>query len=303
MSDYDINGLRARLGPVGVWTTMIGEVSARAEQDAAREIEALGFGALWFGESPDNKEALVHASILLQGTSSMTVATGIANIYGRDPLAAQLGANALGEAYGGRFLLGIGVSHAPLVTMRGHEYASPLQTMRAYLEAMDAVTYRPPAPETAVPRVLAALRPRMLELARDRTQGVHPYFVPVAHTERAREILGSEPLLAPEIMVLLDSDETRARAMARETVGRYLGLPNYVNNLRDLEYTDDDFAGGGSDRLVDDIVAWGGPDALRERVDAHLRAGADHVAVQPLGRDLQTQLADLRVLAPVLLER
>jgi probable F420-dependent oxidoreductase len=303
MIDTDIAALRERLGPVGVWTTAIGEASAATERTVAREIESLGFRALWFGESARNKEALVHAAILLQATTGITVATGIANIYGRDPLAMELGANALAEAYDGRFLLGLGVSHAPMVASRGHDYSAPVTTMREYLDAMDSVTYAPPPPETPVPRVLAALRPRMLELARDRTAGAHPYFTPVAHTERARAILGADRLLAPELMVVLESDPARARTVARETTKRYLAMPNYVNNLRDLGYSEHDVEGEGSDRLVDDIVAWGGPDGIRERVDAHLRAGADHVAVQPLAADLEAQVEQLRVLAPVLLDR
>ncbi|WP_100343927.1 TIGR03620 family F420-dependent LLM class oxidoreductase [Compostimonas suwonensis] len=303
MSEITITALREQLGSVGVWSSKIGGASATAERAAAAEIESLGFRTLWFGEAADNKEAFVNASILLQATSSLTVATGIANIYARDPLAAELGANALGEAYGGRFVLGLGVSHAPMVASRGHDYAAPVRTMREYLDAMDSVSYTPPAPGFAVPRVLAALRPRMLELARDRTAGAHPYFVPVEHTERARAILGPDRLLAPELMVVLETDAARARAVARETTTRYLAMPNYANNLRELGYTEEDLAGGGSDRLVDDIVVWGDAAAIRERVDAHLRAGADHVAVQPLAADLESQLGQLRALAPVLLAR
>jgi len=302
MSDVDIPALRRKLGPVGVWTAAIGGESAATERDTAAEIEALGFAALWFGEAPQNKEALVHAGILLSATSSLVVATGIANVYGRDPASMKLGSEALGDAHPRRFVLGMGVSHAPLVQLRGHDYGKPVSTMRAYLEAMDATPYAPPAPAQPVPRILAALRPRMLELSRDAADGALPYFVPVAHTARAREALGPDRLLATEQMVLLETDPDRAREIARRTTAVYLSLPNYANNLRDLGYADDELTDGGSDRLVDDIVAWGTPDDVRARIDAHLEAGADHVPIQPLGR-LDRQLDQLRTLAPVVLDR
>lgn len=299
----NIDDLRARLGPVGVWLASIGGESAAIERDTAREIEALGYPALWFGEAPGNKEAFAHAGILLGATTDLVVATGIANIWVRDAMAMSLGAKALGEAHPGRFVLGMGVSHAPIVDTRGHSYGKPLTAMREYLDGMDAAEYVPPAPDPAVPVVLAALRPKMLELARDRTDGAHPYFVPVAHTERARAALGPDRLLAPELMVIVETDAERARTLARKTTAMYLGLPNYANNLREFGYSEDDLAGGGSDRLVDDIVAWGTPTDIAARVDAHLSAGADHVPIQPLADTLGGQRAQLRALAPVLLDR
>lgn len=299
--EVDVSARRAQLGPVGVWLGTLGGVSAAAAREAAREIEALGYPALWFGEAPRGKEAFVNAGILLHATARLVVATGIANIYARDAMAMRLAADALGEAHPGRFLLGMGVSHAPLVSVRGHDYGKPVTAMRGYLDAMDATTYSAPAADPPVPVMLAALRPRMLELARDRTAGAHPYFVPVAHTERARAALGPDRLLAPELMVVLESDPEVARATARRTTAMYLGLPNYANNLRDLGYSEEDLADGGSDRLVDDIVAWGSPDDIRARVDAHRGAGADHVPVQPLARTLEDQLQQLRELAHVLL--
>jgi probable F420-dependent oxidoreductase len=300
MANIDVDARRTQLGPVGVWLASIGGESAAVEREAVREIEALGYPALWFGESPRNKEAFAHAGLLLNATSRIVVATGIANIYARDPTSMRLGAEALGEAHPGRFLLGMGVSHAPMVTSRGHDYGKPVTAMRGYLDGMDAATYSPPPAEPPVPVVLAALRPKMLELARERTAGAHPYFVPVAHTERARAALGPDRLLAPELMVILERDPEVARATARKTTTMYLGLPNYAHNLRDLGYTEADLAGGGSDRLVDDIVAWGSVDDIRARVDAHREAGADHVPIQPLASTLIGQLAQLRALAPLL---
>ncbi|MCZ1007349.1 TIGR03620 family F420-dependent LLM class oxidoreductase [Streptomyces lydicus] len=186
--------------------------------------------------------------------------------------------------------------------VRGHSYAKPLAAMRAYLDAMDGAPYDGPRADPAPGRVLAALGPKMLELARDRTDGAHPYFVTPEHTARAREILGSGPLLAPEQAVLLESDPATARALAREHHLRpYLQLPNYTGNLRRLGFGDEDFLGGGSDRLVDAIVAWGDADAIRRRVAEHHEAGADHVAVQPVASDRGLGIEQLRELAPVLL--
>jgi probable F420-dependent oxidoreductase len=294
---------RERLGRVGVWWGALGLEPAAVERDAAAAVEALGYGALWYSETPVNKEAFAHAAILLGATQRIVVASGIANIYARDPAAAVNGAGALGEAFGDRFLLGIGVSHAPSVAMRGHDYGKPLTAMRAYLDAMDAATPRfPIAGGGEVPRVLAALRPRMLELARDRSAGAHPYFAPVEHTARAREVLGAGPLLAPEQAFVLETDPEKAREAARDHMKTYLRLPNYANNLRELGFGDDDFADGGSDRLVDAIVVWGEVDAVAERVRAHHEAGADHVCVQPLGASVDESRAWLRELAPAVVQ-
>jgi probable F420-dependent oxidoreductase len=292
---------RERLGRVGVWSGFVTRTSAAAEREVAVELEELGYGALWFGEGPRNKEILAHSAILLAATRTIAIATGIANIWVRDATAAANGANALGEAFDDRFVFGIGVSHAPIVDSRGHDYGRPLAAMRAYLDALEEISYDAPAPASPVPLVLAALRPRMLELSRDRTAGAHPYFTPPEHTAKAREILGAGPLLAPEQAVVLETDPTRAREIAREHTAGYLRMPNYVNNLRDLGFGDDDLAGAGSDRLVDAIVAWGDLDAIRARVRAHHDAGADHVAVLALAPTLEAAQAQLRELAPALL--
>ena len=293
--------LRALLGPVGVWLTLLGLRSAEQERAAAARIEQLGYPALWFGETPVNKEAFVHAGILLAATERIAVATGIANIYARDPAAMNAAANALEEAYPGRFVLGIGVSHAPAVAQRGHVYGKPVTAMRDYLDALDETRYLAPAPDPAPPLVLAALRRRMLRLGRDRAHGVHPYLVTPAHTARARAVLGPEPVLAPEQGVVLEADPGKARAIAREHLTNYLKLPNYTNSWREDGFGDADFADGGSDRLVDALIAWGDADAIAARVRAHHAAGADHVCVQPVIRDLDRAMAEVEALAPVLL--
>jgi probable F420-dependent oxidoreductase len=294
--------LRGRIGRVGVWLGSIGLMPAGEERAAIARIEELGYGAAWFGEGPTNREGLSHAALLLAASRRLTIATGIANIWVRDAAAAINGANTLNEAWEERFLLGLGVSHAPIVNSRGHDYSRPLTAMLTYLEAIDSQRYDAPAPERPSPVLLAALRPRMLELARERTAGAHPYFVPPSHTARAREILGPVPLLAPEQVVVLEPDPARARELARHHMALYLRLPNYVNNLRTLGYDDGDFADGGSERLVDAIVAWGDEAAIAGRVREHLDAGADHVAVQAYAETASQALTALERLAPALME-
>ncbi len=291
------------IGRVGVWTFSLELQPAAQAQEAAREIEALGYGAIWIPEAL-GREALVHASLLLAGTKRIPVATGIANIWARDPMAMAAGQKTLTEAFPDRFLLGIGVSHAPMVGMRGHAYDKPLSAMRAYLDAMDAAPFLAMPPTTEPRRVIGALAPKMLRLSAERAWGAHPYFVPPEHTQRAREVLGKGPLLAPEQAVVLERDATAARAIGRAHMAIYLGLPNYVNNLKRLGFTDDDVANGGSDRLVDAIVAWGDEDAIVRRVRAHHDAGADHVCVQVLEADPRAlPMAQWRRLAPALLGR
>jgi probable F420-dependent oxidoreductase len=290
-----------RLGRVGVWLGRLGWMPASVEREAAAEIESLGFPALWYSESHSNKESLSHAALLLAATSRMTIASGIANIYARDPTAMAAGANAVAEAYPGRFVLGLGVSHVAQVAPRGHEYRSPVATMREYLQAMDSAGYEGPRPAEPLPRVLAALRPRMLELAAARADGAHPYLVPVEHTRRARELLGEGKLLAPEQFVLLEHDPDTARELGRAAVSWYLEQPNYANSLRWLGFTDEDLGPKPSAHLVDALVAWGDEEAIAARVRAHLDAGADHVCVQPIGRDGdELGLEQLRRLAPAL---
>jgi probable F420-dependent oxidoreductase len=293
---------REQLARVGVWLGALGRASWPSAAAAARRIEALGYGALWISETPAAREPLAHAALLLDATERMSVATGIASIWSRDALAARNGAMTLAEAHPGRFTLGLGVSHAPAVKLRGQEYEKPLTAMRSYLDAFDAAPYEGAAPASPPPLLLAALRPRMLELARDRTAGAHPYFVPVEHTAIARERLGAGPVLAPEVSIVLETDPSAARARARSFMSLYLQLPNYTNNLRDLGWSDEDLADGGSDALVDAIVGWGDVDTVAARVRAHLDAGADHVCLQPVAAPVELAVGELERLAPALLD-
>lgn len=289
------------LGRVGVWLGNLGWAPATVEREVAAEVEELGYGALWYSEAHNSKESLSHGALLLAATRRITIASGIANIWVRDPMAMVAGANALAEAHPGRFVLGLGVSHPPQLAPRGHAYERPVARMRAYLEAMDAAAYTGPTPVKPLPRLLGALRPPMLELAAALADGAHPYLVPVEHTRRARSILGPGKLLATEQLVLLEDDPVVARARGREAIAWYLTLPNYTDNLRWLGFGEDDLAGGGSDRLVDALVASGDEQAVRARVSEHLEAGADHVCIQPIGRDGDPLGVDeLRRLTPAL---
>ena len=289
-----------RLGRVGVWNTGVTNAPAAELREGLAEYEALGYPAIWFGEA-FSRESLSTAATVLSWTQKLVVATGITNTYARDATAANAGMKTVGEAFPGRFVLGLGISHQHPVSMRGQEYGPPLTTMRAYLDQMESATYMGPEPAVRVPIVLAALGPKMLDLARDRTDGAHPYFVPPEHTALARERLGPGKLLAPEQAVILTDDENRARELAREHCAFYLTAPNYRNSMLRLGFDESDLEDGGSDRLLERIVVWGDEDAIRARVQAHLDAGADHVCIQTLPSG-ELDLDPLRRLAPALLE-
>lgn len=277
----------ANLGRIGVWTHALDQQPIGRAQEAVGELEALGFGAVWIPEAV-GREAMSSAALLLGGGERIVVATGIANLWARDAMSMAAGQKTILSAYPDRFLLGIGISHKSAVEgLRGQRYDRPLATMRAYLDAMDEAVFFAAPPASEPERVLAALGPKMLELARDRAAGAQPYFVPVEHTAVAREALGPDRLLAPEQAVVLETDPSTARDVARSHMRTYLGLPNYTNNLRRFGFDDDDLAGGGSDRLVDAIVAWGSLDTVTARVQAHLDAGADHVCIQVVEKDLR----------------
>jgi len=290
--------LAERLRTPGVWT-FTDALPAREAAEAARRIEALGYSALWHPETV-GRDPFVHLAHLAGATTTLLLATGIANLYNRHPGAMKQAAMTLAEQSDGRHVNGIGVSHKPLVEgLRGLSYDKPVTAMRGYLDAMEASPYAGPAPAEPPPVVLAALGPKMLELARDRSAGAHPYFTTPEHTRRAREILGPDKLLCVEQKVILTTDETAARAAAHQQTGRYGALPNYRNNWKRLGYTEEQIE-ANEPSFVDDLVAWGDADAIRARVAEHYDAGATHVCIQPISLDgLPTpDLGVLEALAP-----
>ncbi|HMD47975.1 MAG TPA: LLM class F420-dependent oxidoreductase [Bryobacteraceae bacterium] len=293
-----------QLGRIGIWTRQLEDQPAAKAQETARELEELGYGALWFGEAL-GREVLTNAGMLLAATKRIVIATGIANIYARDAVAMSSGQKTLAEAYPNRFLLGLGVSHIPLVEqLRGHRYEKPVATMRTYLDAMDKAPYNSVPPPTKPARVLAALGPKMLELSGERADGAHPYNTNPEHTAEARRILGPKPYLCPEQAVVLETDPEKARAVARAFLGFYLTLPNYANNFLRLGFDETDFANGGSNRLIDSIIAWGDLNAIRNRIREHHSAGADHVCIQVLTADPKAlPLREWRELAKEILVR
>ena len=286
-----------RLGNVGVWLGSLGYASIGEQLHAACELEELGYGALWVGEAPLGREALSHSAIVLGATERVVVATGVASIWAREPYAAARGAATLHEAYLDRFVLGLGVSHRRLLDQAGQHYARPLTAMREYLRAMDELVPWVPSAVERPPRVLGALAPRMIELARDAADGVHSYLVTPEHTRRARAVLGPDRLLAPELGFVLETDPAEARRLARRHLEFYVATENYLASWRRLGFEEEDFAAGGSDRLVDALVAWGDEEVVVARVREHLDAGADHVAVQAVGGD---PMSDYRRLASAL---
>jgi probable F420-dependent oxidoreductase len=280
----------------GVWSPQLRMHPDREEAaDAAAELEELGYTAAWL---PGAEASTVFNAVsdLLRGTRSLTVATGILSVWVHDPEVVAAERSELHDAYDGRFLLGLGVSHAPLVG--SDRYRRPLEKMRAYLDSLD-VAAPPVVPEA---RALAALGPKMLELARDRSLGAHPYLVTPEHTRVARDAVGPERLVAPEQGVVLETDADRARSTARGFLERYLQLPNYTNNLRRLGFGDEDLSSGGSDRLVDALIAWGDEGAIAERVREHRDAGADQVLIQVIADGDNLPREEWRALAPALTE-
>jgi probable F420-dependent oxidoreductase len=290
------------IGRFGIWTFTLDLVPSARSIEHVDELDELGFGAVWVPEAV-GREAFTSAALLLRGGTDIVVATGIASIWARDPMAAGAAHRTLTEAHPDRFLLGLGVSHQPMVEgIRRHDYTKPYSRMVEYLDGMDRTLFMAAAPTTEPQRVLAALGPKMLELSRDRAAGAHPYFVPPEHTAIAREALGEGPLLAVEQAVVFETDPTRAREIARTHTGIYTGLPNYANNLRRLDPTleEADFADAGSDRLVDAIVAWGSDDDIVARIQAHVDAGADHVCIQVITDGVEVPVAEWRRLAALL---
>ncbi|EST25573.1 LLM class F420-dependent oxidoreductase [Streptomyces roseochromogenus] len=268
MSDTP-NPLKESVGRYGIWSHGLRDEdpSRRAEiGDAAAELEQLGYGAVWLGGS----SAARHAVPLLETTSTLAVGTSIQSIWQYEAAASAAAFAEVEAAHPGRFVLGLGISHAKL----HDQYRRPYSALVSYLDALD---------EAGVPanrRVLAALGPKTLDLAGTRAAGAIPYLVTPEHTAQAREILGETALLAPEFKVVLETDAAKARATARDVLALYLALPNYTNTWLRLGFTEDDFQDGGSDRLIDTFFAWGDETRIRSRIDAFHKAGADHVALQ-----------------------
>lgn len=270
-----------QLGKLGVWYFLDGLPAPKAAE-AAKRIESLGYSALWIPETV-GRHPLVHASWLLANTDQLVVATGIANIYHREPGVSLAGQMTLAEQSGNRFLLGMGVSHKPLVEgVRGLDYGPPVATMRKYLEGMDAAPYSGLKPAETPPRVIAALGPKMLELARDMCTGAHPYFTSPEHTAMARKILGPDKWLCVEQKVILEPDAKKARELARPVAQIYTGLPNYRNNWLRMGLSEADFENGGSDKFIDATFAWGSVEQIQDRIQQHFDAGASHVCIQPV---------------------
>jgi probable F420-dependent oxidoreductase len=287
------------LGRLGVWCS-IERRSAREAAAFARRLEAWGYTALWQPEGL-GRDVLVASSYLLANTEKLIVASGIANIYARDAQSAAAAQKGLNEQSGGRFLLGLGVSHTPLVEgLRGHHYGKPIAAMREYLAAMGKATYMAPPPPERPLTVLAALGPRMVELSGEQADGAHSYNVTPEHTADARKRLGAGKLLCVEQKVMLTQDAAQARALGRTTLKFYLALVNYQESWRRLGFDEQDWSGDGSDRLIDAMFAWGDERTVMARVQQHWDAGADHVCIHPIGLEdtAAAQEAVLERLAP-----
>jgi probable F420-dependent oxidoreductase len=273
------------IGKVGVWFFLDAMTGAQTVE-FARKVETLGYRTLWIPEAV-GREPFAHAGYLLAKTERLNLATGIANIYARDPITMAAASKTVAELSGGRFVLAMGVSHKPLVTnLRGHSYDKPYSYMKDYLPRVKGALYLAIEPKEPVPILLAALHPKMLKLAASEANGTHTYFVPPEHTAKARAQIGPGPWICAAQAVILETDAGKARSAARQYMKTYVPrLPNYTNNLKNLGWKDEDFADGCSDRLVDAIVAWGTAEKIRDRIEAHLKAGATHVCILPLRSD------------------
>jgi probable F420-dependent oxidoreductase len=293
---------RLGLPSIGVWcsTQTFGTAPFSEVRGFLSGIEDLGYEMLWIPES-FGREVMAHAALLLTHSDRLVIGTGIANIWARDAIAMENGAKTMAEAFPGRFVLGIGISHVPNVAARGHTYRTPMEITRTYLEDMNSARWDGPAPEQPAIRLLAALGPKMIALSGELTDGAHPFLVTPEHTRLARQVLGLEPLLAPEQSVLISNDPYRARRAGREHLAHYLDRSSYRRSFLRQGFTEEDVSNGGSDRLVDAIVAHGDADAVASRVREHLDAGADHVAVQVVATNLAATLKNLEELAPRLL--
>ncbi len=272
------------IGPVGIWQGVLDAHPTTVVKETMAELDEAGWPCVWIPETV-SRDPFVSAASMLEATTNLKIATGIASIWARDAMTTSNATKTLNEAYNGRFLLGLGVSHHTLTEwVRKHDYSKPLTKMREYLGQMDQSMFRGVEPAEPPSRVLAALGPKMLKLSAELADGAHPYFVPPEHTAIAREAVGPDKMVATEQMVVLETDPGTAREIARKHMAVYLGLPNYANNLMRLGYSEDEIK-NADDRVVDAIVAWGTMDDIVARVKAHQDAGASHVCVQVLQAD------------------
>lgn len=294
MSLARLGGIRP--GRIGLFAGSLAGQPAAVQREVVAEMDRLGYGTLWYQEAV-GRESFAQAAIYLSAGTRIVVASGIANIYARDPQAMSAGGRTLAEAWPGRFILGVGVSHGPPVTARGHDYTKPFSAMRRYLDAMDTAVWRGPEGPPP-PIVLAALGPRMVALAAERTAGAYPYFTTTDHVRAIREQMGPEAFLAADLPIVLAGDRRAARAAGDQHTVRYLRAANYRNNLLRLGWSAQDVEAPGSDRLFDAVIAWGGIAAIRRRVDAHFAAGADQVVLNIVIADpARPYIDELRTLA------
>ncbi len=296
MSLSRLNGIDP--GRFGVFAGPLNGQASSVQQSFARRMEQLGYGTLWVGEALA-QEVFGRAAIILSGTEKLVVGTGIANIWARDASAMANGGRTLAEAFPRRFILGIGVSHAPMVRARGHDYERPFSAMRDYLAAMAESSWR--GPETEMPPVvLAGLGPRMVGLAGERTAGAYPYFTTDEHVREVRSIMGADAFLTADLPVVLADNLASARTIGDRHLKYYLGAENYRKNLVRLGWSDGDLDPPGSDALFDAIVAWGDLDRVRKRVDDRFAAGADQLVFNLVGTDPSVPPLDLlEELAPI----
>ena len=279
----DYGNFESALRTPGVFCFLDGMSGAETGR-FARKVERLGYSSIWFAEL-FGREIFTHAAYLLSNTEKLIVAAAVAIVQKREPVTAWGAANTLAELFEGRFVLGLGVSHRELQAMRGLGYEKPLSTMREYLARLRAVEYQAPKSKGPPPVVLGALLPKMMRLALEETQGVHTYFVPPEHTARTRATAGPDKWICAAQAVHLETDPVKARGAARKYTSFYLGLRTYSKHLAPLGFGPADLVGGGSDRLVDAIVAWGSVDEIRQRIAAHYEAGATHVCIVPIASD------------------
>ncbi|HSF85659.1 MAG TPA: TIGR03620 family F420-dependent LLM class oxidoreductase [Acidimicrobiia bacterium] len=291
-----------RLGRVGVWSGALKRLPTPQAITLAAEYEDLGFRSLWLPESPGGKDVLTFAAVMLGATRDLAVATGIAIIWVRDPVAMMNASRTLADAFPKRFVLGLGVSHESTALMRGHAYRRPLSMMRSYLEGMDAAPFDGHPPDHPAPRVLAALGPKMTALAGEMADGIHPFLSTPEHVSAAREILGPDKFIGAEQAVVLTTDAESARTAARKNLSRFLAWPNYMNHLKRTGFDEEELANGGSDRLIDRLYAWGDEAKIRQGVRRHLAAGADHVCLQIVPVGNRGEAETVRALAPAVLD-